>query len=138
AKAVNGVELPVLDITNPLFVSSIDETALDKSAKEALTQAQSMKKNSMAKLFANRTLALGKFRPNDKNASYVSGMSTLMMKLGPGLIGGGLNRFVDRKLAGGFTAMTVRMRLRDICRVQTEALIPKLQDNPKKNLCFIN
>jgi hypothetical protein len=60
-KADNGLELPVLDITHPLFVSSIDETALDKLGKEALKQAKSMKKNSMIKFFAKRSLALGKF-----------------------------------------------------------------------------
>jgi hypothetical protein len=61
-----------------------------------------------------------------------------MMKLGPELIGGGVNRFMDRKLASGFTAVTVRMRLRDICRLQADALMPKLKEDPRKKLCFIN
>lgn len=61
-----------------------------------------------------------------------------MMKLGPELVGGGVKRFMDRKVAEGFVAMTVRMRLRDICRIQAEALIPKLRNSTGKNLCFIN
>ena len=134
----NGVELPVLDITNPLFISSIDETALDALGKESMKQAKSLAENPLLRFFAKRSLTLGKFLPKENNATYVSGMSTLMMKLGPGLVGGGVKRFMDRKVAEGFVAMTVRMRLRDICRIQAEALIPKLRNSQGKNLCFIN
>lgn len=91
AKTDNGVELPILDITHPLFVSIIDETALDALGKEALKQAKSTQKNSIIKFLASRSLTLGGFRPTDKNAHYVSGMSTLMMKLGPGLLEGERN-----------------------------------------------
>ena len=58
-----------------------------------------------------------------------------MMKLAPELIGGGMNRFEDRKLARGFTSIIVRMRLRDICYTQAEALMPKLLEEPKKDSC---
>jgi hypothetical protein len=138
AKTETGVELPVLDITLPLFAASIDETKLDALGKEAIERARSLTKNPVAKFLAGRSLTLGQFRPDDQNASYISGMSTLMMKLGPKLIKGGVNRFMDRKVAAGFTGVTVRMRLRDICRLQKEALIPKLQGSPQKNLCFVN
>ena len=134
----NGVKLPVLDITHPLFISSIDETALDALGKKAIKQAKSLAENPLLRFFAKRSLTLGEFLPNEKNATYVSGMSTLMMKLGPGLIGGGRKRFMDRKVAEGFVAMSVRMRLRDVCRIQAAALIPKLRNSPGKKLCFIN
>lgn len=45
---------------------------------------------------------------------------------------------MDRKVSSGFTAVTVRMRLRDISHVQAEALTPKLRKSPQKNLCFVN
>jgi hypothetical protein len=61
-----------------------------------------------------------------------------MMKLGPKLIGGGISRFFDRKVAEGFVPMVVRMRLRDICQVQTEILAPVLKERPEKDLCIIN
>ena len=138
AKTDNGIELPILDITHPLFVSSIDETALGALGKEALNRAKSLRKNPLIKFLAGRSLTLGGFRPNDQNAIYVSGMSTLIMKLGPGLIEGGVNRFMDRKVSSGFAGVSVRMRLRDICHVQKEALMPKLQESPQKNLCFVN
>jgi hypothetical protein len=134
----SGVKLPVLDITHPLFISSIDETALDALGKKAIKQAKSLAENPLLRFFAKRSRTLGGFLPKEKNATYVSGMSTLMMKLGPGLIGGGGKRFMDRKVAEGFVGMTVRMRLRDICRIQAEALIPKLKNSAGKNLCFIN
>jgi hypothetical protein len=134
----NGIELPVLDITHPLFISSIDETALDALGKETIKQAKSLAETPLLRFLAKRSLTLGRFLPKEKNATYLSGMSTLMMKLGPGLIRGGIKRFIDRKVSAGFVGMTVRMRLRDICRIQAAALIPKLRDSPEKNLCFIN
>ena len=133
----NKIKLPVLDITNPLFVSSINEKALAELGQEAIKR-KNFRQSPFINFLAKRSLTLGEFLPKDKSANYVSGMSTLMMKLGPELIGGGFTRFFDRKVSEGFISMSVRMRLRDICQVQAEALAPLLKKEPRTNLCFIN
>ena len=133
----NKIKLPVLDITNPLFVSSIKEEALDELGKDTIKR-KNFRQNPFINFVAKRSLTLGKFLPKEHNANYVSGMSTLMMKLGPGLIGGGVGRFFDRKVSEGFVSISVRMRLRDICQVQAQELTPILKKEPRSNLCFIN
>lgn len=70
--------------------------------------------------------------------TFASGITTLMMKLGPGLIGKGRKRFLDRQVNKGFGALVIRMRVRDISRCQADALTPLLSKMPGKDLCFIN
>jgi len=86
--------------------------------------------------FAKHSFAMAELLQNE--SSFASGISTLMMKLGPNLIGKGKNRFWDRQLTKGFGSLVIRMRVRDISKCEADALIPFLQKSPEKNLCFIN
>jgi hypothetical protein len=74
----------------------------------------------------------------EKQNVYASGITTIMMKLGPRLIGKGRKRFWDRQVNKGFGALVIRMRARDISKCQAEALIPLLIKSPGKDLCFMN
>ena len=46
--------------------------------------------------------------------SFASGITTLMMKLGPHLIGRGKRRYWDRQVNKGFGSLVIRMRVRDL------------------------
>lgn len=136
----SGLELPVLDITHPLFISSIDEEGLEVLCKESAQRAKSMKEipNTQRQALIDKSLIFGRYFHKDPNARYLSGMSTFMLKLGPHLIGGGEERHIDKMISMGVISAAVRMRLRDICRLQADALIPQLTTFPQKELCFIN
>jgi hypothetical protein len=127
----NNIELPILDITHPYFISSIDETTFRLKCAEAAAKAESSKnmpgflKGLIKKMF------------NVEN-SYMSGMSTLLYKLGPDLLKGRKVRLWDKLVSKQYTSMAIRFRLREICRLQTAILIQNLKDSPEKNLCFIN
>jgi hypothetical protein len=144
AFTLNGVELPVLDITHPLFISSIDESKL----KEMLTKSEKSADRTANKfirmpVFLKRFLAKKSFiisellQENGDNA-YLTGLSTLMLKLGPDLIGKGRKRFLDRMSSKGIGGIVLRMRVRDISRCQAKAMIPLLAESPKKDVCVIN
>ena len=139
---MNGVELPVLDITHPEFISSIDENKLKKMLLyvEKNAEKNANKFNRMPafikKYFAKHSFAMAELLQNE--SSYASGISTLMMKLGPNLIGKGKKRFWDRQVTKGFGSLVIRMRMRDISLCQADALIPLLQKSTERNLCFIN
>lgn len=144
AMTINGVELPVLDITHPLFNSSIDEVKLktiihkventaDKTA-EKFVNLPRVVKNFLAK----RSFVMAELLQDHLADEYLTGMSTLMLKLGPNLIGKGKKRFFDRLSSKGIGGIVLRMRVRDISNIQAEALIPLLMKFPEKNLCFIN
>jgi hypothetical protein len=141
---LNNVELPVLDITHPLFISSIDEVKLKKMLKEAEKNAEKTaeKFNNMPafikSFLAKRSFTMSELIQNKDDNKYLSGVSTLMLKLGPGLIGKGKKRFFERLSSRGIGGIVLRMRVRDISYCQAKALIPVLKKHPEKNLCLIN
>jgi len=139
-----GVELPVLDITHPLFIESINEEKLNNMLKEIEKKgderAESFNKmpSFLKNFLAKRSYIMAGFLLKDTNDTFLSGMSTLMMKLGPGLIGSGRKKFFDRLGSKSFGAVTLRMRVRDMCKLQTEILLHQLTNSKGNNLCFIN
>jgi hypothetical protein len=140
----NGVELPVLDITHPLFISSIDEVKLKEMLKKAEENAEETaeKFNNMPplilKFLGKRSFTMAELLQNKGDNAFLSGVSTLMLKLGPGLIGKGRKRFLDRLASRGIGGIVLRMRVRDLSKCQAKALIPILRKSPDKNLCMIN
>lgn len=140
----NGIELPVLDVTHPLFLKSINEESLSKMLKE-IEQKGEERAESFNKIpafikdfMAKRSYIMAGFMLKDSDDTFLSGMSTLMMKFGPGLIGKGRRKFFDRLGSKAFGAVLLRMRVRDICKLQTDILISQLKNEKEKNLCFIN
>jgi hypothetical protein len=140
----NGVELPVLDITHPLFISSIDEDKLKEMLKKAEKTAEKTaeKLNNLPaflmKFLAKRSFTMAELLQHKGDNAFLSGVSTLMLKLGPGLIGKGRKRFLDSLASRGIGGIVLRMRVRDLSKCQAKALIPILRKLPDKNLCMIN
>jgi hypothetical protein len=140
----NGIELPVLDITHPLFLKSINEKKLGKMLKE-IEQKGEERAESFTKIpafikdyMAKRSYIMAGFMLKDTDDTFMSGMSTLMMKFGPELIGKGRKKFFDRLGSKAFGAILLRMRVRDICKLHTDILNTQLTNDREKNLCFIN
>jgi len=139
---LNGVELPVLDITHPGFISSLDENKLKKMLPyvEKNAEKNAAKFNRIPAFiknyFAKHSFAMAELLKSE--ISFASGISTLMMKLGPNLIGKGKNRYWDRQVTKGFGALVIRMRVRDISKCQAAAMLPLLAKSHEKNICFIN
>jgi hypothetical protein len=144
ANTQNGIELPVLDITHPLFLRSIDEEKLDKMLKEIKQKGEERAESfnripaSVKNFMAKRSYIMAGFMLKDTEDTFLSGMSTLMMKFGPGLIGKGRRKFFDRLGSKAFGAILLRMRVRDICKLHTDILETQLTNEKDKNLCFIN
>jgi hypothetical protein len=144
AFTLNGVELPVLDITHPLFISSIDEVNLkemirksektaDKTADKFINMPVHIKK-----FLAKRSFIMSELLQENGDNAFLTGLSTLMLKLGPGLIGKGRKRFLDRLSSKGIGGIVLRMRVRDISKCLAKAMIPLLTKSEGKNICFIN
>ena len=140
----NGVELPVLDITHPGFISTINEDRLIKliSYVEKNAEKNAEKFNKIPayikKYWIKHSFAMAELIESDNEVSFATGISTLMMKLGPILIGKGRRRFWDRMVTKGFGSLMIRMRARDMSICQAVSIIPLLAKSKEKNLCFIN
>jgi hypothetical protein len=140
----NGVELPVLDITHPYFISCTDVKVLNKLLpyvqKNAEKNAEKFNKiPAICKRYLiKHSFAMAELLQVEDQNTFASGITTLMMKLGPQLIGKGKKRFWDRQVNRGFGSLVIRMRARDISKCQAETLMPLLIKSPGKDLCFIN
>jgi hypothetical protein len=82
---------------------------------------------------AKRSYIMAGFILKDTEDTFLSGMSTLMMKFGPGLIGKGRRKFFDRLGSKAFGAILLRMRVRDICKLHTDILETQLMKEKDKN-----
>ncbi|MCX6227003.1 MAG: hypothetical protein NTV01_20020, partial [Bacteroidia bacterium] len=144
AFTANGIELPVLDITHALFTDSINQEKLNMMLKDIVKHGKkradgfNRMPGFIKNFLAKRSYIMAGFLLKDTDDKFLSGISTLMLKLGPGLIGKGKRKFLDRLASQSFGAVTLRMRVRDISMLQAEVLIPQLVQSPGKNLCFVN
>jgi hypothetical protein len=139
----NGIELPVLDITHPQFLSSIDEDHLDEVSKASIQKMLALGEMSDAQRKTyyeqlSKSYVFGHVFVSDPGANFLSGMSSYVYKLTPNLIGGGQDREFDRSVSRDIGSVAARMRTRDLCRLQADAVIPQLGSSPQKNLCFMN
>jgi hypothetical protein len=139
----NGIELPVLDITHPQFLSSIDENRLDEVSKASMQKMLALggMSDAQKRTYYERLLKsyiFGHVFVSNPGANFMSGMSTYVYKLGPNLIGGGPDREFDRSASMDIGGVAMRMRIRDLCRLQANAVIPQLESSPQKSLCFMN
>jgi hypothetical protein len=144
ALTMDGIELPVLDITNQHFISSINEEKLERMileiAPEARKRAESFKKIPLfiKRYLSKRSYIMSGMLEMESGNDYVSGLSTMMMKLGPGLIGKGRGKFLDRLGSGAVGAVMVRMRTRDVSSFLASSIAKSLKAFSGKDLCLVN
>ena len=144
AFTLNGIELPVLDVTHKDFLSYTDEKMLNKLLpyvqKNADKNAEKFNKIPvfLKRYLIKHSIATAELLKVEDQNAFASGITTIMMKLGPRLIGKGKKRFWDRQMNKGFGPLVIRMRARDISKCQADILIPSLKQSPAKGLCFIN
>lgn len=127
----NNIELPILDITHPYFISSIDETVFRTKCAYAAKKATSTAKMPVIIKYIIK-------RISNVDDAYLSGIRTLILKLGPDLLQGRKINFLDKFLSKQYTSIALRIRLKEICGFQAIYLIQKLKESPKRNICFIN
>ncbi len=82
----NDIQIPILDITHPLFNASIDEQAYHLSCLKSARSIESLKK--MPGFIRNIFVKM-----SNVDNSHLSGMRTLLYKLGPDLSRGDKIRF---------------------------------------------
>jgi hypothetical protein len=135
-----GLELPVLDITHPLFEESIDENSLAGQRTQSSPTAAMIRAmpEAQRKMITDHSYIWGTHFSGKVETNYLSGMGTYMLKLGPRLVGGGEERTIDRKATMGVSGIAARMRLRDLCRLQAKDLSSLLTAHPGERLCLIN
>ncbi len=134
AIAKNGLELPIIDITHPAFMVNPDEKQI-KELEQKFIKDQSIPGEALLPFFKKSILGRGLLASIQ---TYLSGMITYMMKLGPDNLGKGYANDIDKAIAGGLGAMTFRLRLQDMAHVLAEGVKPELSKKPGVQMNFVN
>lgn len=127
----NDIQIPILDITHPLFNASIDEQEYHLNCLKSARSIESLKK--MPGFIRNIFVKM-----SNVDNSHLSGIRTLLYKLGPDLSRGVKLGFRDKWAVKQTSFMGLRIRLRELCQCQSKILLPQLKQFPERNLCFFN
>jgi hypothetical protein len=141
AATEDGEELPVIDVTHPAFRLEIEQAALGAELERAVATVQAhsamppdQQHGHMEHLLRGSLLAP---RIAAAQGTFLSGMSTYMLKLGPENLGTRASA-VDRAIAASMPCLSCRLRLQDMARMTAEELAPLLGARPGDPLLLLN
>lgn len=138
----DGLELPVIDVSHPAFVlepgegelaALMDACLRDMRAREA---APALVQRLLLRFLLRGSLLAGAI--GGARGGFVSGMGTYLLKLGPGNLGPGYAKAVDRRIASSLPCLSARLRLRDSARLLAGALVPALRARPGARLDILD
>ncbi|MGC0773319.1 MAG: hypothetical protein WB543_10320 [Candidatus Acidiferrum sp.] len=136
ARTEEGLELPVIDVTNPAFAVSATEEDLEAMLGQYIQEtgkrqeiAVEVREALQASIFGRALMAA--------SGTFLDGMSTYRLKLGPKNLGADATP-IDRRIAGSFPAYTSRIRLADMARLLAEGLAVRDGREPRRDVCLVN
>lgn len=132
----DGVELPVIDVTNPAFAVAASEVELEAMSTQYILAASQVNEMPAALRQALQTSTLGK-AIMAASGTFLPGLITYLLKLGPENLGTFASP-IDRQIAASFPAFAARLRLQDIARLLADGLQCSLVAQPRRPLCLIN
>jgi hypothetical protein len=138
----DGIEVPVIDVTNPAFRVDMTQgeltAATEKAAADMKSRSQLPPQDRQRQL---EGLWNGSFlapRIAAARGKVLDGMSTYFLKLGPGSLGRGWARDIDHAIAASLPCLSNRLRLQDIARLLADSLSPLLAARPGRPLHLLN
>ncbi|MFI5094617.1 MAG: hypothetical protein ACHQIK_14350 [Candidatus Acidiferrales bacterium] len=136
ARTEEGLELPVIDVTNPAFAVSATEEDLEAMLGQYIQETGKRQEMTVelrealqASIFGRALMAA--------SGTFLDGMSTYRLKLGPENLGADATP-IDRRIAGSFPAYTSRIRLADMARLLAEGLAVRDGREPRRDVCLVN
>jgi hypothetical protein len=132
----DGTSLPVIDVTHPSFAVSVSETELAEMTDRYLVEIAKWKQIPAPVREAIQQSVLGGAL-SGSNGSFLSGMHTYMMKLGP-LYWGADAHPIYRSIAASLPAFAARIRLQDMARLLADGVLRTAAANPGRPICLIN
>lgn len=134
----NGLELPVVDVTNPAFFE--EHSASELEALSAAT-LRNLEKTKWIPLFVHRALARKSLLLRgtlEAMGGILSGMSTYMLKIGPENLSSAYAVPLDRKIASALAPVAMRMRLRTTAGALAEGIADRLHHSPHRPVHLFN
>jgi len=136
AKTQEGVELAVIDVTNPAFRVTATDAELAAMAEQYILGAGKQQEVPAALREALRNSMLGRGLIA-ATGTFLDGVSTYLLKLGPKNLGEDASP-LDQRIAASFPAFTARLRLQDMARMLADGLAIAIAAEPRRPVCLVN
>jgi hypothetical protein len=136
ATTEEGVKIAVIDVTNPAFAVTATEAELAAMAEQYILEAGQQREVPEALREALRNSMLGRGLMA-ASGTFLNGMSTYLLKLGPENLGVEASP-IDRRIAASFPAFTTRLRLQDMAGLLATGLARTAGDAPRRPICLVN
>jgi hypothetical protein len=142
AKAPDGLDLPVIDVTNPRFTVPDDPASLAAQTKAFLDwyRNQSRMPRFIMRWFFRRAarrsrLVRALFQADQ---GFLDSITTYILKLGVDNLPRGFDSPVDRRIAASPHVILIRLRMQQIARLLADALVDPLAADRAAALHLIN
>jgi len=132
----DGEKLAVIDVTNPAFAVSATDEELAAMSEQYILEAGRQQEIPAALREALRSSKLGRGLMA-ASGTFLDGMTTYQLKLGPENLGEGFNP-IDQRIAASFPAFTARLRLQDMARLMADGLAAAATTEPRRHICLVN
>ena len=142
ATTVDGLRLPVIDVTNPAFAVPDDAASLTARRDAFLAWDRRNRRmpasltRLMMRLATRRSQLLRRILASDNG--YLDSISTYIIKLGADHLPPGFDNPMDRKVMAAPHMALIRLRMQQIARLLAEALTAPLAAAPGAPLHFVN
>jgi hypothetical protein len=137
-----GVELPVVDISHPAFTLAVgtdEQRRMVEQFLKAGTPFASLPKllrNLLLRFFLRGSvLARG---IHQSSGTFMSGLQTYLLKLGPEMLGEAYAGPIDRRIATSLPGLSVRLRLQDMAELMADSTGDVLGAEPRRPLRLVN
>ncbi len=136
AKTDEGMELPVIDVTNPAFAVAATDEELGAMTEQFIREEVQRREIPGALREALQQSRLGKSLMAAAG-TFVDGMTTYQLKLGPENLGEDASA-IDVRIAASFPAFTTRLRLQDMAQLTADGLAASMAAEPRRPVCLVN
>jgi len=132
----DGVNLPVIDVTNPAFAVAATDAELAAMSDQFLRESTGMREVPASLREALQSSILGRAIMT-ASGTFLAGMDTYLFKLGPDHLGPNVTA-IDRRIAESFPAFTTRLRLQDMARLLADGLSLTAAAEARRPVCLVN
>ncbi len=138
----DGVELPVIDITQPAFAIDLSDRELEEHLQQFIREVRDREKtppfleNLLFGFMRRRSVIMRGLM--GATGTYMSGLNTYYMKLGPENLDRSYFGAIDRRIAASPAGLFMRLRLQDVAHLLAGALVPPLDERRSASLHLLN
>jgi hypothetical protein len=138
----DGLELPVVDVANPAFEIRLDDRELEALVQQFLRETKNQAKtpafiqNLMLGIMQRRSVIMRGLM--GASGTFLSGMNTYVMKLGPDNLNKSYFSGIDRRIVASPNVLFMRLRSQDMAHLLAGALIPPLEARRGPALRMLN